>query len=195
MPMIRCLLLLLLGAMLMGVPAGHTQSAIRKCISPSGVVGYTDGSCEELKMAPALQGERGGSTARIRCAVTLQSLMSQLAFAIQTQDVNRIAELYDWHGVSTRTSYGVMDRLDGLTGGHVLGIEPVFRELAPPPPPLGADGQPLSILERSALAGSAPRTRRVPTGLRVQSMQAQQGVPDTMHLGVRRYFGCWWITL
>lgn len=172
-------------------------SSVYKCIGRNGVVAYTDRSCNELQMASAM-GTPGAAQAgalRIHCSRTLQELMTQLAYALQTRDANRIAELYDWAGVSSRTGYAVMNRLAQLGERQVIGIEPVFRELAPPPPPLGPDGLPLSVLERSALAEPVPHARRVPSGLRVQAMTGNQGMASTTQFGLRKHSGCWWITL
>lgn len=197
LPLLAALLGLLLAASSPVAAQQSGTSSVYKCISGRGVVAYTDRPCEELQMAPAM-GKPGAAQAgalHIHCSRTLQELMSQMSYALQTRDPNRIAELYHWAGVSSRTGYAVMDRLARLGERQVIGIEPVFRELAPPPPPLGPDGLPLSVLERSALAEPVPHARRVPSGLRIQAMVGNQGMADTMQFGLRKHFGCWWITL
>ena len=109
----------LLCLLLAGAPPAAAQQAggaVYKCIGRNGVVAYTDRPCDQLQMASAM-GAPGAAQAgalRIHCSRTLQELMSQLAYALQTRDPNRIAELYDWAGVSSRTGYAVMNRLERL---------------------------------------------------------------------------------
>ncbi len=171
---------------------------INKCVSPGGEVTYTDRACEALGATPALMRNAGGAgmpASRIRCSRNLQQLATQLSFALQTGDPNRVAELYHWAGASTRGAYGAMDRLVAISARQLMDIQPLYRQPPPPAPMLDAQGLPLSVLEQSAMQAQAPRQPALqPVGLRVQQINAQQQVSRTV-FGVRRHIGCWFITL
>lgn len=173
---------------------------INKCVSPSGAVTYTDRRCEDIGATAALMRSQGGTgmpNARMHCSRNVQELMTQLSYALQTGDPNRVAELYHWTGASTRSGYGVMDRLASISGRQLMDIQVSYRQPPPPEPLMDAQGLPLSVLEQSALQAESQAMqppRMQPVGLRVQQIATNQQVVYT-NFGLRRNIGCWFISL
>jgi len=193
MPSLRTIAFLLCCAAIAWPACTHAQ--VRKCTMPDGRPLYTDQKCEALgatERAPDPQPNASGNTGtsdsarlyRGGCSRTLQDLVFELRSAVDAQDPNRLSSLYHWVGVSDGTANAVMDRLDAIARRPLLDVSPVSAEPA-------AD---TTILPG---AGDVPRTtvRRPPVGLRLEQTLANGITPSRTVLGLRRHFGCWWITL
>jgi hypothetical protein len=78
----------------------------------------------------------------------------------------------------------VMDRLDAIARRPLLDVSPVSAE-------------PEADTTIGPGAADVPRTtvRRPPVGLRLEQTLANGITPSQTVLGLRRHFGCWWITL
>jgi hypothetical protein len=172
-------LLLALSA-LAGVPSA--QAEVHRCNAPDGTTVFTDRRCSDIgatERAP----DRASAPARLyrpACSRTLQDLVLELGTAIDTRDVNRAAGLYHWVGLSGKTAYATMDRLQVLVDRPLVDVTPVY---------------PSGVGDVDADYYPQTTTHRVPIGLRLEQTLANGSTPSHTVLGLRRYLGCWWITL
>ena len=128
----------------------HATTAIERCVSPDGNVAYTDKACSTLGAASVVipgalltriahEEARYGNTADASnpvsmpiaspvgrrslasgCARTPTQLAMDLRGSLTLGDVNRVAESYDWRGMSGRQANRTMDRLQHLIGKPVV---------------------------------------------------------------------------
>ena len=103
----------------------------------------------------------------------------ELTTAIDSRDVNRLAGIYQWTGTSTRTGYALMQRLDAIAQRPLVDIVPVY--------PASAGGEDDYYAQTTV--------RRRPVGLRLEQTLANGSTPSHTVLGLRRSFGCWWVSL
>ncbi|MDB6164606.1 MAG: hypothetical protein JWL98_2038 [Xanthomonadaceae bacterium] len=126
----------------------HATTAVLRCVAADGTVAYTDKACsalgarsipipgrlltqiahDELRLgdnaddsvgypAPIVPSRRspvGG------CARTPTQLAMDLRGSLTLGDVNRVAESYDWVGMSSREGAHTLDRLQQLIGKPVI---------------------------------------------------------------------------
>ena len=171
---------------------------IRRCTSPDGGTVYTDRSCESLgavENRPRNEGAGAGPAAlryRGGCSRRLQDLVFEVTAAIDAGDVNRLARSYHWVGMSTRSGYAVVERLDAITRRPLLNISalrPVEAVVA------AADSAPLAASGGEAMLPATPPSPRRPVALRIDQALADGITPSTTTFGLRRHMDCWWITL
>jgi hypothetical protein len=159
------------------------RAEVHRCDAPDGTTVFTDRRCSDVgavERAP----DRVSHAARLyrpACSRTLQDLVLELSNAIDTRDVNRAAGLYHWVGLSGSAAYAAMDRLQVIVDRPLVEVAPVYP----------SDG------DAAADADYYPQTtsHRAPTGLRLEQTLANGSTPSHTVLGLRRYLGCWWITL
>ena len=180
-PMVRKLApALMLVAACVAAPA--VRAEVHRCTAADGTEVFTDRRCidvgaiDRLPTAPAT----GASVLYRRgCSHTLQDLMLELTTAIDSRDVNRLAGVYDWTGMSSSAAYAVMDRLQNVAGRPLADVRPVFAGGA------------------TADEDYYPQTtvHRIPIGLRLEQTLANGSTPSHTVLRLRRYLGCWWVSL
>lgn len=183
-------------AALLLVPASVPSSAlgeVRRCSGPDGTTIYTDRRCRDIGSFERLpRDHQTQATTRLHrggCATTLQDLAYELTTAIDSRDVNRLASIHHWVGVSSRSAEQLMRRLDVIVKRPLVDIEPVEARswasgsidavitpegdvILPPPPP-----------------------RRAPVGLRLHQTLVNGSTPQQTVFGLQRHFGCWWLRL
>ena len=163
-------LILLCGAF----PAG---AVVRRCVAADGTLVFTDRRCADVGAVERVQSSappaaNAARPYRSACLRSLRDLVDELNLAIDSRDVNRLAGLYQWAGLSTRSGYEVMDRLQRIVDRPLVGITPLG----------GGDADDTG-------------TRHPPSGLRLEQTLANGSTPAQTVLGLRRAQGCWWITL
>lgn len=159
------------------------QAQVNRCKLPQGVTLYTDRDCASLGAVPALPRDdpaRGasGRLHRPGCARNLQDLMYEMTTAIDSGDVNRLAGVYHWAGMSGRAGYSVMNRLDAVVRRPLVDIVPVM--------PRGPEGDDGWLYPLSTVAS-------LPVALRVEQTLANGSTPSRTVFGMHRHFGCLWI--
>lgn len=164
---------------------GQARAQVHRCTMPDGTAVYTDRACAALG-ASAQQprtalGVGGVRLYRGGCARNLQDLVYEMTTAIDAGDVNRLAGVYHWVGVSSGSAVALMDRLDAVVRRPLVDIVPVAAHA--PDDPAGSDLFPQTVV------------RRPPVGLRVEQTLANGSTPSRTVFGLRRYLDCWWITL
>ena len=100
-----------------GAPV-HAQK-VQRCTTLSGEKVYSDKPCEDIgaiDRLPALAGNRCGTGAssslyRGGCSRTLSDLVYQISSAVEARDVNRLASVYQWSGISNESANRILDRL------------------------------------------------------------------------------------
>jgi hypothetical protein len=163
---------------------------VRRCTTSDGQPLYTDRRCEDLgateRRLPADSGTGPRLPYRGGCARQLQDLMFEVSMAIDGDDPNRIAGVYHWPGLSSRSGYAVVARLQTIVRRPLVDIR-VLRRSEPNAP--GVEGS----------TDSSYYTRDVsrlpPVGIRVDQVLADGVTPTHTTFGLRRHMGCWWISL
>ncbi|MDO5505350.1 MAG: hypothetical protein Q4F49_03530 [Pseudoxanthomonas suwonensis] len=181
-----------------GMPAMAQDSAssVRRCTAADGSTVFTDRACADIGATERLPANRGtaaahaGSLRRPGCARSVQDLVFEMTFAIDAGDVNRLAGVYHWVGMSSGGGIATMNRLQAIVQRPLVDIAPVF-----PAPPASEDVT-LSSFEQALDAAyrSASRPRR-PTALRVEQTLGNTSTPSRTVFGLRRHMDCWWVTL
>jgi hypothetical protein len=181
-----CIALALLALAGTALP-GSAVAEVRRCMLPNGQTLYTDRRCADLgaveRRAPAATGTTTASTRiyRAGCARNFQDLLYELTTAIDSRDVNRLAALYHWPGMSATPALRVMRQLDAIVQRPLVDIVPIQAAT-----PEDADGYEGYYVQTT--------TRRPPVGLRLEQTLANGTTPSRTVLGLRRYMDCWWVS-
>lgn len=158
------------------------NAQVRECTDANGSRVFTDRPCRDVGASDATRGQAGpAGTRRLHqggCARNLQDLVFEMTTAIDMRDANRLAGVYHWAGMSGRTGYTVLSRLDAITQRPLVDIVPVM-----PASPDGLDGD------------YYPQTsvRQAPIALRVEQTLANGSTPSSTTFGLHRHLGCWWL--
>lgn len=177
--------------------AAHAQRGVHRCEGMDGKPVFTDKRCEDVGAMDALPratapaaGNVGGSPLRGGCSRTLSDLVHQITAAIDNRDVNRLASVYQWAGASDETANRILDRLQVIVDRPLLDIEPI----RPAPPPITDDAG--TVVDTNE-DGYYPQTATLPrpTGLRVMQSLKNGSATGSTTFGLRRSYGCFWISL
>lgn len=175
----------LLALCLLGAASWSTtaDAQVRRCVQPDGDVSYTDHRCAEIGAVerPADHGDAGvGRLYRGGCPRTLQDLLFEMTQAIHARDINHLASLYHWAGMSSSAANEVMQQLDTLVQQPLVDVVPVMS------PSTGA-------LPGYGHAMSAGGYGSRPVAVRIEQTLADSVTPSRTVFGLHRYFGCLWI--
>lgn len=186
-----CALLPVLIAGAAALPASvHAQ--VRRCVGPDGGTVYTDRACSAVGASNSLAERPRGQAPAYRggCQRQLRGLIQEMSHAIHSGDTNRLVTLYHWRGMSQRSGYQVLDRLDAITRQPLLDI----TAQRPAPPVSAAPTAPFSSwVSARDIPTAAPQ--RPPTSLRVdQAGPGGSGTRQTV-FSLHRHLGCWWVSL
>lgn len=159
------------------------RAEVNRCVLPSGEHVYTDRRCDDVGAIQRRSRTNTPNTAASRlyhgdCAHSLRDLSWQMANAIDSRDVNALAALYHWPGMSTSRANATMRRLDAIVQRPLVDIVTVF-----------ADRPVTSELHRPTALDEA----RIATGLRVRQTLANTTTPSQTEFGLRRHMSCWWL--
>ncbi len=193
----KLLLPLLLCALCLPVPASAQAQRVNRCTNAQGQTVFTDRRCDALgatERIPARTPTVGNTGIyRAGCARRLSELTGQIRDAVSQQDVNRLSSIYLWNNVSNATANQIIGRLESVVQRPLVDIAPVYPAsdegtVAAPDaaPVLGSDGQPVAEV--------TPRRPR-PVGLRLEQTLGSTATPARTVFGLRRQYGCFWITL
>ena len=191
--MLRVLAFLLL-LLLTGAGAflpGAAQAQVRRCTAADGSLVYTDRKCNDIGAAeriglPPADGLR--MYRRPVCARNAHDLGYELGSALGAADVNKVAALYDWTGMSTSNGYRVMDRLQAIATRMVVDVQPMYAG--------GANEYGYDVVEFDPDTGavvSKPASKPRLVGLRVEQVLKDGHTPSRTVFSVRQRLGCWWI--
>ncbi len=174
----------------------HAQSTrLNRCTDAQGQSVYTDRPCDSV----GAQSRRpppppAGSTLQrdslgASCPRRLSELVQALHDAVNTQDVNRLSTLYLWSAVSDAGAQRILGQLESVVRRPLVDVVPVYPQ---------QDQQlPLEAGQSPAAQGSDPEPAapRHPIGLRLEQTLPGSAARAATVLGLRRQYGCFWITL
>lgn len=194
----RTLLLLasLLSIGLLAAPMTAHAQKVQRCTTMSGETVYTDKRCEDIgamdrlpQVAPGSSSGSGGIY-RAGCSRTLSDLVYQITAAVENKDVNRLASVYQWAGVSNAAANSTLDKLQAIVDRPLVDIVPVRPQ---PPPIVDADG----VVIDDNSDGYYPQTAapQRPIGLRLEQTLKNGSTPSRTVFGLRRSYNCFWISL
>ncbi|GAA5004711.1 hypothetical protein FNZ56_06830 [Pseudoluteimonas lycopersici] len=171
------------------IPATRAHAEVHRCTAPNGESIYTDKSCSAIgaidRRPQSVAGLAGASRLyRSSCSRTLQDLVYELTSAIDNRDVNRLAGVYDWNGMSSSSAFRVMDRLDAIAQRPLVDVLPVMPRVP------DEDG---TLVDGEYYPQDA--VRRAPVGLRLEQTIGTSAAPSRTVLGLRKYMDCWWVRL
>lgn len=193
----RTLLLLasLLSIGLLAAPRTAHAQKVQRCTTMSGETVYTDKRCEDIGAMDRLPQVTSGSTSgtglyRGGCSRTLSDLVYQITSAVENKDVNRLASVYQWTGVSNTAANNILDKLQAIVDRPLVDIVPVRPQ---PPPIVDADG----VVIDDNRDGYYPQTAapQRPIGLRLEQTLKNGSTPSRTVFGLRRSYNCFWISL
>lgn len=168
---------------------------VQRCQTLSGETVYTDKRCEDIGAMDRLPsisaaGSAGSALYRSGCSRTLSDLVYQITAAVENKDVNRLASVYQWSGVSNAAANSILNRLEAIVNRPLVDIAPVRPA---PAPVLDENG---SVVDANA-DGFYPQTAapQRPVALRLEQTLANGSTPSQTVFGLRRSYKCFWITL
>jgi hypothetical protein len=174
---------------------GDAEAQVRQCIGVDGTLVYTDRRCEDIggvdrPVSQAPMGIQPRGFYRGGCSKSVQDLAYSLGNAIQSGDVNQVAGVYDWAGMSTANGYRLMARLEAIAKRPLVDVQPMYSG--------GANEYGYDIVEfdeeTGAVLAKPPRKPRL-IGLRVEQTLANGTTPSRTVFGLRQHLGCWWVRL
>lgn len=182
-----------------------TSSGLRRCIGSDGVVIFTDRQCVALDAVESPQQMspiQSGALFRVRsCARNQDDLLFGVRSALESGDVNRLADFYHWTGMGTAEGYRVMGRLSKLSERPLVDVrlvssaepdDPVQERFAWPVTawdPVDADA-----FNMDDDAQAPPPPPRVADLLRVDQMRGDEDAGALVtHFRLRSNAGCWWL--
>ncbi|AWH44924.1 DUF4124 domain-containing protein [Stenotrophomonas sp. ZAC14A_NAIMI4_1] len=193
MKAVLSLLLVLLSAASIDAHAQSTR--LNRCTDAQGQSVYTDRPCDSV----GAQSRRpppppAGSTLQrdslgASCPRRLSELVQALHDAVNTQDVNRLSTLYLWSAVSDAGAQRILGQLESVVRRPLVDVVPVY-------PRQDDEAQP-DEGQSPAAQGSDPEPAmaRHPVGLRLEQTLPGSAARAATVLGLRRQYGCFWITL
>lgn len=187
----KLLVWLLLCALCLPSPPALAQAPqrVNRCTNAQGETVFTDRRCDALgatsRLPPRTASVGNTGIYRAGCARRLSELTGQIRDAVSAQDVNRLSSIYLWSNVSNATANQIIGRLESVVQRPLVDIAPVYPDAAPVPlaPGLVAVG--------TTEAPARPR----PVGLRIEQTLGSTATPARTVFGLRRQYGCFWITL
>lgn len=188
--------LLLLLSLCSALSVVHAQSPrLNRCTDARGQSVYTDRPCDSVGARsrlppPAPTGSTlSRDTLGARCPRRLSELVDALRVGILSNDVNRLSSLYLWGAVSDAGAQRILGQLESLARRPLVDVVPVYPSQALP--------QSQDEDQGPAAQGSDPEppTVRHPVGLRLEQTLPGSVSRASTVLGLRRQYGCFWITL
>lgn len=175
----------------------RADAQIRRCVADNGTLIYTDRSCADVDAVerPGQANGARGAASRGRmpgCMRNVRDLVYELTAAIDNRDVNRLAGVYDWAGMSSRSGYRIMARLAVIADRALVDASVI---LPTPQISVQADGSTTVSGSLAADLVAGARVDRTPVAIRIDQILGSAATPSHTIFGLRRRMGCWWITL
>lgn len=163
--------------------SGPLCAEVRHCIAADGTSVFTDRRCGDIGAVERHQQAPAASPAaplRAGCPRTLQDLVFEVSTSIDTRDVNRLAGVYGWSGMSNSAGYALMDRLQTIVDRPLVDIVPIY-----PGDASSTDGEyyPQATVQRT------------PVAMRLEQTLSNGTTPSRTVMSLRHAFGCWWVGL
>lgn len=174
----------------------HAQSPrLNRCTDAQGQSVYTDRPCDSVGAQsrlppPAPTGSTlPRDTLGARCPRRLSELVEALRTGIVSNDVNRLSSLYLWGAVSDAGAQRILGQLESLARRPLVDVVPVY------PSQRLASSQEEGQSPAAQGSDPEPPAARHPVGLRLEQTLPGSVSRASTVLGLRRQYGCFWITL
>ena len=132
-----------------------------------------------------------GGVARDDCLRRTDTLLFELRAAIEAQNVNRLASVYDWAGKDTGAAAAILDRLAKIASRPLASVE--FRYPEFDPFDTSVVLEPVGLPQGRAPAAKAPQER--PVGVRIEQLAPGDIEPSFREdLRLVRNADCWWVS-
>lgn len=200
------------------------QAAVYQCRDAQGVSIYTDQPCDAIgaamvsridtKRPGGARSDAPGATLGSGGAESLQTharlvpgcsardpatLASELRFALESGDANRVAALYHWPGASSSSARALFSRFGRMVDRQTLGVELVYANAVTVASAQRTDtwlddwpassGPAAAEVERPPPAPPPRRRSGMPS---IVISQQGDGDAGTTHASIRSYAGCLW---
>ena len=187
----------------LGAAAAAPKDGLQHCVGPDGVTIYTDQRCSDLQaveqVPPAKPPERPGVLISVRtCARNQDDFLLGVRSALESRDVNRLAEYYHWSGMGTAAGYRLMERLSAFGELPLVDVQLVSSTEPEPDYTPGSSPYP-EVIDPFApgdaeTVAAPPRPRHPADLLRVDQMRSSEdlGIQAT-YFHLRSNAGCWWM--
>ncbi|MBP8081284.1 MAG: hypothetical protein KAY12_03915 [Arenimonas sp.] len=187
-----------------GAAAGTTAlDGLQHCIGPDGVTIFTDRRCSDLQaveqVRPEKPPERPGVLVSVRsCARNQDDFLSGLRMALESRDVNRLADYYHWTGMDTVSGYRLMDRLGAFSERPLVDVQ-LVSSLEPETGGWSGSSPNREVIDpfdanATEAPAPAPRPPRPADLLRVDQMGSNEDLGNqATYFRLRSNAGCWWI--
>ena len=156
--------------------------ALNRCVAADGTAVFTDRPCDAMDARPAPTPPPDPDSvpdrvATVReCPRTPAALVERIELALVAADGNKLAELYDWRGHSTGSTFHIMPRLEALAAARAVEVR------------TGHSAEGSDDAELAAEAAAAP-----PDRVRIVHAPLAGGTSETTEFRLVRAAGCWWI--
>ena len=187
--------------------AAHGADTIHRCVGPDGGTVYTDRACSQVGARPAAPAqpvrnpgdsefERRapgsiensssgafslGAGGRSDCVRRTDTLLFELRGALESQNVNRLAGVYDWAGKSSKNAAAILDRLGRIASRPLASVEFRYPE-SDPYAEVGLERPPANAPQR-------------PIGVHIEQLAPGEIVPSFEEdLRLVRNADCWWVS-
>ncbi|WP_343653339.1 DUF4124 domain-containing protein [Stenotrophomonas sp.] len=173
----------------------HAQATrLNRCVDAQGQSVYTDRPCDSLgarsrQPPPAPAGATAQrDTLGAQCPRRLSELVQAVQTAVATGDVNRLSSLYLWGAVSDAGAQRILGQLESVVRRPLVDVVPVY------PQQVVDEGQSPAVQGSDPESAETP-VRRHPVGLRLEQTLPGSATRAATVVGLRRQYGCFWITL
>ena len=184
-------LLLLALAGLFPPHVAHAQDDVNRCRDASGRPVFTDRRCEDVgsREAAASAPTAAGLAGMPACVRKLSELVAAIRQAATAHDVNVLAAVYRWQGLSPAAGEADLARLESLTKRPLLDIEPIRPGDAATAAP--AENPTATPPADGAVRSALPR----PNGLRLRQTLGDGHTPASTDLRLHHESGCFSVSL
>jgi hypothetical protein len=162
------------------LPSHPADAQVRRCTAADGTSVFTDRRCTDVDSVARLPDARsfgGNSAQRGRCARSVQELIFEMTLAFDSGDANRLASFYHWAGMSSRTGYAAIERLDAMVHRPLVDIVPIMPSPPEPEPePVPVPMPEAGITRPDTLPGDVLATETTGTAI---APRAAPGAPST----------------
>ncbi len=178
--------MLCLAALAGGAPLAlaQTHTPIYRCVGLHGEPKFSSQPCGAEVVLPAGAASVQGAHPGHVCAASPEVLRAAIAGAFESHDVNRLAGLILWRGISQTSARALLHSLTDWLKQPLAGIAISYPT---GPPPAVIDPAPVA----SASAGGVAVPALAPSGFEISTGGSDGRARD---FGIVESDGCWWLT-
>ncbi len=160
-----------------------------RCIDTHGGAIFTDQQCEDIgasvrpEPAPASEAATTGRLHARTCARTTDGLLRGLRNALAAGDVNQLAAIYHWPGITSAGSDAILKHLQAIAARPLLSVE-LIRER-----PQDADRS-MTGASGTIASTQAPQTSAIEL---VQGRSGADAMPMRTVFALTENAGCWFV--